>query len=257
MWRQGRKCYQQLSVQQGYTNQWPVMSGRTLNAGRNNSGMSHHNHYTKVYQPRSHHFSRQRNYNFSRSGRPWKRKGGYWKRKRSYKKKQTNHSSPADHQWPSRFCSNYQSHQRHYYRKRYFRRQRLLAFMHAAVKGRLRPMNLCGWRAPGMRAPRNTTQFIMHQVYEDMRLQKKEEAAAAASKRDEEKTERQFFREDDICSIVSASSSCMALISPMTPESNILTEEEDEEDGENESNWTSQRCENIDLESQVNISCEP
>uniref|UniRef100_A0A8C6FMR0 Coiled-coil glutamate rich protein 1 n=1 Tax=Moschus moschiferus TaxID=68415 RepID=A0A8C6FMR0_MOSMO len=37
----------------------------------------------------------------------------------------------------------------------------------------LRPVNLYGWRAPGMRAPRNTTQFIMNQVYEDMRQQEK------------------------------------------------------------------------------------
>ncbi|KAF6339019.1 coiled-coil glutamate rich protein 1 [Rhinolophus ferrumequinum] len=39
----------------------------------------------------------------------------------------------------------------------------------------LRPVNLYGWRAPGMRAPRNTTQFIMNQVYEDMRQQEKQE----------------------------------------------------------------------------------
>ncbi|XP_006870779.1 PREDICTED: coiled-coil domain-containing glutamate-rich protein 1 [Chrysochloris asiatica] len=37
----------------------------------------------------------------------------------------------------------------------------------------LRPGNLYGWRAPGMRAPRNTTQFIMNQNYEDMRQQEK------------------------------------------------------------------------------------
>ncbi|XP_054435821.1 coiled-coil domain-containing glutamate-rich protein 1 [Pteronotus mesoamericanus] len=40
----------------------------------------------------------------------------------------------------------------------------------------LRPVNLCGWRVPDMRmpglqAPRNTTQFIMNQIYEDMRQQ--------------------------------------------------------------------------------------
>nr|XP_004650597.1 coiled-coil domain-containing glutamate-rich protein 1 [Jaculus jaculus] len=39
----------------------------------------------------------------------------------------------------------------------------------------LRPVNLYGWRAPGMRAPRNTTQFIMNQIYEDMRKQEKME----------------------------------------------------------------------------------
>lgn len=37
----------------------------------------------------------------------------------------------------------------------------------------LRPVNLYGWRAPGMRAPRNTTQFIMNQIYEDMRQQER------------------------------------------------------------------------------------
>uniref|UniRef100_A0A8W4F8K6 Coiled-coil glutamate rich protein 1 n=1 Tax=Sus scrofa TaxID=9823 RepID=A0A8W4F8K6_PIG len=37
----------------------------------------------------------------------------------------------------------------------------------------LRPVNLYGWRAPGMRAPKNTTQFIMNQIYEDMRQQEK------------------------------------------------------------------------------------
>uniref|UniRef100_A0A2K6F6B4 Coiled-coil glutamate rich protein 1 n=1 Tax=Propithecus coquereli TaxID=379532 RepID=A0A2K6F6B4_PROCO len=35
----------------------------------------------------------------------------------------------------------------------------------------LRPVNLYRWRAPGMRAPQNTTQFIMNQIYEDMRQQ--------------------------------------------------------------------------------------
>ncbi|XP_037701030.1 coiled-coil domain-containing glutamate-rich protein 1 [Choloepus didactylus] len=37
----------------------------------------------------------------------------------------------------------------------------------------LRPVNLYGWRAPGMRAPPNTTQFIMDQIYKDMREQEK------------------------------------------------------------------------------------
>ncbi|XP_055483772.1 coiled-coil domain-containing glutamate-rich protein 1 [Psammomys obesus] len=43
----------------------------------------------------------------------------------------------------------------------------------------LRPVNLYGRRAPGMRAPRNTTQFIMNQVYEDMRQQEKLERQQA------------------------------------------------------------------------------
>ncbi|XP_075408849.1 coiled-coil domain-containing glutamate-rich protein 1 isoform X2 [Tenrec ecaudatus] len=44
----------------------------------------------------------------------------------------------------------------------------------------LRPVNLYGWRAPGMRAPRNTTQFIMNQIYEDMRQQEERERQQAA-----------------------------------------------------------------------------
>ncbi|XP_020750529.2 coiled-coil domain-containing glutamate-rich protein 1 [Odocoileus virginianus] len=44
----------------------------------------------------------------------------------------------------------------------------------------LRPVNLYGWRAPGMRAPPNTTQFIMNQIYEDMRQQEKLERQQAA-----------------------------------------------------------------------------
>ncbi|XP_037371133.1 coiled-coil domain-containing glutamate-rich protein 1 [Talpa occidentalis] len=44
----------------------------------------------------------------------------------------------------------------------------------------LRPVNLYGWRAPGMRAPRNTTQFIMNQIYEDMRQQEELERQQGA-----------------------------------------------------------------------------
>ncbi|XP_011939629.1 PREDICTED: coiled-coil domain-containing glutamate-rich protein 1 isoform X1 [Cercocebus atys] len=36
-----------------------------------------------------------------------------------------------------------------------------------------RPVKLYEWREPGMRAPPNTTQFIMNQIYEDMRQQEK------------------------------------------------------------------------------------
>ncbi|XP_014352191.1 uncharacterized protein WU:FB55G09 [Latimeria chalumnae] len=39
------------------------------------------------------------------------------------------------------------------------------------LTGLLRPVNLCGKRAPGMRAPRNTTQFLMHQAYQDLQRQ--------------------------------------------------------------------------------------
>ncbi|KAM6154210.1 coiled-coil domain-containing glutamate-rich protein 1 [Erethizon dorsatum] len=46
----------------------------------------------------------------------------------------------------------------------------------------LRPVNLYGWRAPGMRAPRNTTQFIMNQIYEDMRQQEKLERQQRAQR---------------------------------------------------------------------------
>ncbi|XP_038636413.1 coiled-coil domain-containing glutamate-rich protein 1-like [Scyliorhinus canicula] len=35
----------------------------------------------------------------------------------------------------------------------------------------LRPVNINGKRAPGMRAPRNTTQFLMHEKYQELRKQ--------------------------------------------------------------------------------------
>ncbi|XP_007131210.2 coiled-coil domain-containing glutamate-rich protein 1 [Physeter macrocephalus] len=44
----------------------------------------------------------------------------------------------------------------------------------------LRPVNLCRWREPGLRAPRNTTQFIMNQIYEDMRQQEELERQQGA-----------------------------------------------------------------------------
>ncbi|EHB12253.1 hypothetical protein GW7_13646 [Heterocephalus glaber] len=37
----------------------------------------------------------------------------------------------------------------------------------------LQPVNLYSWRAPGMRAPRNTTQYLMNQIYQDLRQQEK------------------------------------------------------------------------------------
>nr|KAF6367853.1 coiled-coil glutamate rich protein 1 [Myotis myotis] len=43
----------------------------------------------------------------------------------------------------------------------------------------LQPVDLYGWRAPGLQAPRNTTQFIMNQIYEDMRQQEKLERQQA------------------------------------------------------------------------------
>ncbi|KAJ1164162.1 hypothetical protein NDU88_004607 [Pleurodeles waltl] len=44
-----------------------------------------------------------------------------------------------------------------------------------SVLALLRPVNLYGHRAPGMRAPRNTTQFLMHQVYQDMNKSRRQE----------------------------------------------------------------------------------
>uniref|UniRef100_A0A4W3IL68 Uncharacterized protein n=1 Tax=Callorhinchus milii TaxID=7868 RepID=A0A4W3IL68_CALMI len=35
----------------------------------------------------------------------------------------------------------------------------------------LRPVNLNGKRAPGMRAPKNTTQFLMHEKYQELKRQ--------------------------------------------------------------------------------------
>lgn len=55
----------------------------------------------------------------------------------------------------------------------------------------LRPVNLYGWRAPGMQAPRNTTQFIMNQIYEDMRQQEalERQRAPAGGEDDEDDAE--------------------------------------------------------------------
>ncbi|XP_066110891.1 coiled-coil domain-containing glutamate-rich protein 1 [Saccopteryx bilineata] len=50
------------------------------------------------------------------------------------------------------------------------------------VRTLLRPVNLYRWRTPGLRAPRNTTQFIMNQVYEDMRQQEEQEREQAAQR---------------------------------------------------------------------------
>nr|XP_035113068.1 coiled-coil domain-containing glutamate-rich protein 1 [Callithrix jacchus]XP_035113069.1 coiled-coil domain-containing glutamate-rich protein 1 [Callithrix jacchus] len=46
----------------------------------------------------------------------------------------------------------------------------------------LRPASPYEWRAPGLRAPRNTTQFIMDQIYEDMRQQKELERQQEAKR---------------------------------------------------------------------------
>ncbi|CAI5785707.1 Hypothetical predicted protein [Podarcis lilfordi] len=254
MWRQGRRCYQQLSLQLGYTKQWPNMGRRDQNGERSDPGVSHGSHHdTKVKKPKACHFSERKNGTLSGNGRPWKKRGGYWKKKRSPKKEKAKHWC-ASHQWKSRCCRIGRSHRRNRKRKS----QRLLAFMHAAVKGRLRPMNLCGWRAPGMRAPRNTTQFIMHQVYQDMRQEEKRaaaEKAAAADKREEEKSEQQQSTGENDCDMVFPNASCMATISAMSPQINIFMG--DEEVGEDESSQKNQIYEDIGLESHLSISCEP
>ncbi|KAJ7329897.1 hypothetical protein JRQ81_016071 [Phrynocephalus forsythii] len=103
-----------------------------------------------------------------------------------------------------------------------------------------------------MRAPRNTTQFIMHQVYEDMRQEEKR--AAAAKKREEDEAEGKRMEEND-SNIVSASSSCMATILAMAPERDTLGG--DEEIGLNVCSQKSQTYKNVDMECHLSISCEP
>ncbi|XP_038308051.1 coiled-coil domain-containing glutamate-rich protein 1 isoform X1 [Canis lupus familiaris] len=77
----------------------------------------------------------------------------------------------------------------------------------AALSTLLRPVNLYGWRAPGMRAPRNTTQFIMNQIYEDMRqeelerqqeaLRRQQAAPGGSSQSDEEEGEEDQEEEEE------------------------------------------------------------
>ncbi|EMP36323.1 Putative protein C12orf12 like protein [Chelonia mydas] len=118
-------------------------------------------------------------------------------------------------------------------RRRWVPKFRVPASMRAAVAALLRPMNLCGWRAPGMRAPRNTTQFIMHQVYQDMRRQEKEAAAskgaAAVSTIVGEKPAMQHPRGNNICNLVAENFSHMVTLSAMSPERCISDVEEKEE----------------------------
>uniref|UniRef100_A0A2K5IQQ0 Uncharacterized protein n=1 Tax=Colobus angolensis palliatus TaxID=336983 RepID=A0A2K5IQQ0_COLAP len=60
-------------------------------------------------------------------------------------------------------------------KKRWGRRGRGLRHhpRRSSPRGPPRRVKLYEWREPGMRAPPNTTQFIMNQIYEDMRQQEK------------------------------------------------------------------------------------
>lgn len=106
-----------------------------------------------------------------------------------------------------------------------------------------------------MRAPRNTTQFIMHQVYEDMRLEKKRAEAAAAKKREEAEAEVSLAMDDNDSNMGSASASCMATILAMTPERNGFGG--DEEVGQDVSSQKSQTYKTVDMECHLSISFEP
>ncbi|XP_067906382.1 uncharacterized protein wu:fb55g09 [Heterodontus francisci] len=44
-------------------------------------------------------------------------------------------------------------------------------YNHIDLRALLRPVNINGKRAPGMRAPRNTTQFLMHEKYQELKKQ--------------------------------------------------------------------------------------
>lgn len=106
-----------------------------------------------------------------------------------------------------------------------------------------------------MRAPRNTTQFIMHQVYQDMRQEEKRAAAASAAlcKEDEEKWEPQLCPGDE-CDMEAAGASCMATISTMSPERSVFAGDEAAQGCE--SSRKSPRLERIEVESHLCISCE-
>ncbi|CAM2098491.1 unnamed protein product [Caretta caretta] len=210
-WR-SRHLWQQLSMQ-GQQDQWPATADRALVWGRRSLGGFSHCHYgTGQRQPRAVHPSpRWYHYRLPRRRRCWWMGGG--NSRGSWKKKQAKRWSTTRRRWVPKF--------------------RVPASMRAAVAALLRPMNLCGWRAPGMRAPRNTTQFIMHQVYQDMRRQEKEAAAskgaAAVSTVVGEKPAMQHPRGNNICNLVAENFSHMVTLSAMSPERCISDGEEEEE----------------------------
>lgn len=233
-WR-SQHWWQQLSIQ-SQQNLWPATAGRAMMWGRRSLGEFSHCHYgTEQRQPRAAHPSSMwYHYRLPRRRRCWWM--GEGNSKRSWKKKQAKHWNTTRRRWVPKF--------------------RVPASMRAAVAALLRPMNLCGWRAPGMRAPRNTTQFIMHQVYQDMQRQEKEAAAskgaAAVSSIDGEKPAMQHPRGNNICNLVAENFSHMVTLSAMTPERCIS-------DGEGEEESRQQRqiesfCQ--DLGSHVGIYCE-
>nr|XP_025044434.1 coiled-coil domain-containing glutamate-rich protein 1 isoform X1 [Pelodiscus sinensis]XP_025044435.1 coiled-coil domain-containing glutamate-rich protein 1 isoform X2 [Pelodiscus sinensis] len=198
-WR-SQHGWQQLSMK-GQQHQWPATAGRTLMWERRSLGEFSLWPYGTVHrQPRAAHtFSRWHHCRLPRRRQCWWMEGG--NRKGSWKKKQAKHWSIAQRRWVPK-C-------------------RVPASMRAAVAALLRPMNLCGWRAPGMRAPRNTTQFIMHQVYQDMRRQEKEAAAnkgVAVPTILGEKPVMQYHKGNNICNLVAENLSHMVTFSAMSPE---------------------------------------
>lgn len=246
MWQQGLLCYLQLCMYQSYNGQWPLMAS---NVGRNR--MSHRGHHNKMQQLKTHHFVK---WNKCRYCKQWKKKRGFWWR--SHKKKQTKCWCIVHHRWFRRCRGAWPYHHRSYpSRKWFFRRQLLLAFMNAAIKGRLRPMNLCGWRAPGVSDPRNITQFIIHQVYQHMLRKEKKAAAAVAKRRNKDTSELSQSTVCNYCDTMAANTSCMATISIVTPERGIFTG--DDEVREGKSSWRSQIRGHVDPESHLSISCEP
>lgn len=116
----------------------------------------------------------------------------------------------------------------------------------------LQSVNMCGWQAPGLQAPRNTTQFIMDQIYEDMReqeeLERQQEAEraqqglaesqlpAGGSEENEEGLESLFGLLQDPSLVYSPDPNWVA----QSPK--VLQEEEAEEKGMEEEQGEHEQC---------------
>lgn len=209
-WRQ-QHWWQQLSMQE-QQDQQPAAAGRAMGRERRSVGGLPHSQYTiRHKQPGATHSSYQKK-NCKVSRRRWYRSNS----KQSWRKHQTKYWRIKQYCWVPKF--------------------HVPASMRAVVARLLRPMNLWGWRAPGMRAPRNTTQFIMNQVYQDMQQQEKEAAAkkkaalaAAASSLIEEEPASQPSRGNYVCNQGAENFSHTGTVSSVTPGSCFSIGEGDED----------------------------
>ncbi|XP_067856131.1 uncharacterized protein wu:fb55g09 [Heptranchias perlo] len=91
----------------------------------------------------------------------WRKPHSYQKR---YKRCRSKCCCARQQKWRKNQQQRYQQQQRHRY-------GRGRSYYRTDPRALLRPVNVNGKRAPGMRAPRNTTQFLMHEKYQELKKQ--------------------------------------------------------------------------------------